>query len=134
MCTDTKTFCPFTDVIIGILFNILQYLLFANFSWATRNRFSYSGLFPILNRLYTDVKMLCCFRTDILSLAIISMTLSLKSFEYPMLLLFYIFEYLAIVPTRPTAIAEQDATTKTKSTDISISSFYMRNAYFYCYI
>ena len=25
------------------------------------------------------------------------MTLSLKSFEYPMLLLFYIFEYLAIV-------------------------------------
>ena len=23
--------------------------------------FSYSGLFPVLNRLYTDVKMLCCF-------------------------------------------------------------------------
>ena len=36
-------------------------------------------------------------RSWMIAAAIISMTLSLKSFEYPMLLLFYIFEYLAIV-------------------------------------
>ncbi|WP_213030517.1 hypothetical protein, partial [Acinetobacter boissieri] len=33
-----------------------------------------------------------------LSRVIISMTLSLKSFEYPITLLFYIFSYLAIYP------------------------------------
>lgn len=83
MSTYSQTFSSFILIIIRIFFNICQYLCFNNFSWTPRNRFLLCGLLPQLDCTCRKLKCCAVFRTDILSLVIISMTLSLKSFEYP---------------------------------------------------